>query len=179
MATHGMIDLETLGVLPDTVIMTLGAVKFDPYSDAEPHSELYMRLDVEEQTEVYSRTILDDTLAWWATQPQEIQDEAFLSTDRTSVEDTLAQLNKYLVGVDKIWCQGPVFDICILENLYRQYDKHFNWVFWNIRDSRTLFGLMQEDPRKKYKFAAHNALEDCRIQSKCIQEVYAELQLTR
>ena len=53
MATHGMIDLETLGVLPDTVIMTLGAVKFDPYSDAEPHSELYMRLDVEEQTEVY------------------------------------------------------------------------------------------------------------------------------
>ena len=29
MATHGMIDLETLGVEPDSVT-TLGAVKFDP-----------------------------------------------------------------------------------------------------------------------------------------------------
>jgi len=69
MAIHGMIDLETLGVLPDTVVMTLGAVKFDPYSAAEPHSELYLRLDVEEQTEAYSRSINDDTLAWWASQP--------------------------------------------------------------------------------------------------------------
>ena len=34
MATHGMIDLETLGVNPDSVIMTLGAVKFD-LSDVE------------------------------------------------------------------------------------------------------------------------------------------------
>jgi hypothetical protein len=38
---------------------------------------------------------------------------------------------------------------------------------------------MPEDPRKKFKFAAHNALEDCRVQSICIQEVYNELQLTR
>ena len=27
MATHGMIDLETLGVNPDSVLMTIGAVK--------------------------------------------------------------------------------------------------------------------------------------------------------
>ena len=35
MATHGMIDLETLGVEPDSVIITLGAVKFDPFSNRE------------------------------------------------------------------------------------------------------------------------------------------------
>ena len=29
MATHGMIDLETLGVNPDSVLMTVGAVKFN------------------------------------------------------------------------------------------------------------------------------------------------------
>ena len=27
MATHGMIDLETLGVEPDSVIITVGAIK--------------------------------------------------------------------------------------------------------------------------------------------------------
>ena len=178
MTTHATIDIETLGTKPDTTVLTIGAVKFNPFTKEDPYADLYLKVDADQQLEA-GRSVDEDTLKWWTTQPQEIQDEAFLSTDRTSVEDTLAQLNKYLVGVDKIWCQGPVFDICILENLYRQYDKHFNWVFWNIRDSRTLFGLMPEDPRKKYKFAAHNALEDCRIQSKCIQEVYAELQLTR
>ena len=45
MATHGMIDLETLGVEPDAVIMTVGAIKFDPYSNAEPHGGLYLRCD--------------------------------------------------------------------------------------------------------------------------------------
>ena len=67
MATHGMIDLETLGVEPDSVIMTLGAVKFDPFSDTEPHTPLYLRVDVEEQSEKYNRTIDENTLAWWCT----------------------------------------------------------------------------------------------------------------
>jgi len=46
-----MIDLETLGVEPDSVIITLGAVKFNPFSDEEPNRGLYLRCDVEEQSE--------------------------------------------------------------------------------------------------------------------------------
>ena len=38
---HGMIDLETLGTSPDTVILTLGAIKFDPYTNVEPSDGLY------------------------------------------------------------------------------------------------------------------------------------------
>jgi len=36
MATHGMIDLETLGVNPDSVVMTLGAIKFNPFQMKNP-----------------------------------------------------------------------------------------------------------------------------------------------
>ena len=36
MATHGMIDLETIRVNPDSVLMTVGAVKFNPFGNAEP-----------------------------------------------------------------------------------------------------------------------------------------------
>ena len=57
MAIHGMIDLETLGVEPDSVIITVGAIKFDPYTDVEPHSGLYLRCDIEEQSEQLGRTI--------------------------------------------------------------------------------------------------------------------------
>jgi hypothetical protein len=77
MAVHGMIDLETLGVEPDSVIITVGAIKFDPYTDVEPHSGLYLRCDIEEQSEELGRTIDDNTMEWWTKQPKNIQDEAF------------------------------------------------------------------------------------------------------
>jgi len=173
MAIHGMIDLETLGVLPDTVVMTLGAVKFDPYSDAEPHSELYLRLDVEEQTEAYSRSINDDTLAWWASQPQEIQDEAFGDHDRTSVDNFVQQLNRWCVGLDVLWCQGPTFDFVILEDFYRMVGQPSPWAYWQIRDSRTLFSLMPKDPRKEIQTQLHNALADSYFQAKCVQKCYS------
>lgn len=178
MATHGMLDLETLGVDPDCAIMTLGAVKFDPYSDAEPHSELYMRLDVEEQTEAYSRSINDDTLAWWASQPQTIQDEAFGDHDRTSVAQFVRQLNRWCVGLDQIWCQGPTFDFVILTDFYRMAGEPCPWHYWQIRDSRTLFSLMPTDPRKEIQEQLHNALADSYFQAKCVQKCYKHFGVT-
>ena len=102
MAIHGMIDLETLGVEPDSVIITLGAVKFDPYSDAEPNHGLYLRCDVEEQSEKYSRSIDDNTLAWWSRQKQEIQDEAFGDHERVNMDSLTTKL------IQKCWQALPV-----------------------------------------------------------------------
>jgi len=174
MTTHATIDIETLGKNPNTVVLTIGGIKFNPHADDGLHSEFYYRVDADAQIE-NGRTVEEDTLAWWAKQDKEIQAEALDPEGRTSVETTLKALNKWLVGVDKIWCQGPVFDIGILENLYKEADLHHNWSFWNIRDSRTLFGLMPKDPRKEMNFAAHNALADAIVQSLCIQKVYKEL----
>jgi hypothetical protein len=176
MTTHATIDIETLGAFPDTVVLTIGGIKFNPHADDGLHSEFYMKLDADEQLGK-GRTVDDSTLEWWDKQDEEVKKEAMDPNNRISVEETLKSLNKWLVGVDKIWCQGPVFDIGILENLYRQIGLHYNWSFWNIRDSRTLFGLMDRDPRKEIDFAAHNALADAIVQSLCIQKVYKKLNL--
>ena len=176
MTTHATIDIETLGISPDTVVLTIGGIKFDPMADDELHSEFYYRLDVDEQIDM-GRTVDEKTLEWWETQSEEVKAEALDTNDRIPVEETLKALNKWLVGVDKIWCQGPVFDIGILENLYKQIGLHHNWQFYIIRDSRTLFGLMDKDPRKEIDFAAHNALADAIVQSLCIQKVYKKLNL--
>ena len=176
MTTHATIDIETLGSFPDTVVLTIGGIKFDPHADDELHSEFYYRLDVDEQLE-NGRSVMDSTLDWWSKQDEAVREEALGEDNRIPVIEVLKDLNKWLVGVDKIWCQGPVFDISILENLYRQMKLHYNWSFWNIRDSRTLFGLMDKDPRKEIDFAAHNALADAIVQSLCIQKVYKKLNL--
>jgi|TARA_B110000503_G_scaffold40698_1_gene66875 exodeoxyribonuclease VIII len=170
---HGMIDLETLGVNPDSTIITLGAIKFDPYTDAEPHSGLYLRCDIEEQTEQLGRSVDDNTLAWWSRQDQKIQDEAFGEhDDRVDMDQLTKALNKWCVGIDELWCQGPLFDYAILQNLYAGIGKPCPWNFWQIRDSRTLFAMMPQDPRKAIQEELHNALADCYYQAKCVQQSY-------
>ena len=61
MPVHAMIDLETLHTTPGAAVLTVGGVKFDPFSDAEPHSEFYYKLDIDSQY----RQVSDDTIAWW------------------------------------------------------------------------------------------------------------------
>lgn len=179
MATHGMIDLETLGVEPDSVIMTLGAIKFDPFTDDEPYSPLYLRCDIEEQSELLGRSIDDNTIAWWGKQKQEIQDEAFGDHEgRVNMDQLTKAINKFCVGIDYLWCQGPLFDYAILQNLYKQVGKPCPWNFWQIRDSRTLFAMMPQDPRKAIQEELHNALADCYYQAKCVQQTYKHFGVT-
>ena len=170
-----MIDLETLSVVPESVLLTLAAVKFNPHNTVGVIDKLYHKLDIDEQTRS-GRHIDDGTLAWWARQPASVYEDAMSEDGRIAVKDSLEQLTKFLVGVDSIWCQGPVFDIVILENLYRSYEMHFPWAYWQIRDSRTLFKFMNYDPRsdirKTDSKAHHNALDDAITQACAVQRCY-------
>lgn len=175
-AIHAMIDLETLGTKPDAVVLTIGAVKFDPNCIADTYQDFYYRLDVNEQTNM-GRSIDQSTLDWWGKQPAHIIEESLGDENRTDVRTVMTHLNKWCVGVDAFWCQGASFDIPILENIYRQLEHHIPWAFWRVRDSRTLFQIMPKDPRKEIAFDAHNALEDARIQAQCVQRTLQELDL--
>lgn len=176
MTIHAMIDLETLDVTPQSQILTIGAVKFNPYDYAEPHSEFYVRLEIDEQEE-NGRTTSQSTLDWWGTQPESIIMEAFSPDNRTSVTSTLRALKKWYVGCDAVWAQGVCFDISMLEDICRQFKEPIPWPFYHVNDSRTMLKLLKIDPRKQFSFAAHNALEDARIQAKAVQIAFDKLNL--
>jgi hypothetical protein len=166
-----MLDIETLSTRPESVVLTLGAVKFDPWADeVDTESGLYLRIDVDEQL-VLDRHVQQETVDWWGTQPEDVREEALGEQERTGLDDSIDQLNRFLVGSNSIWCQGPAFDIVILENLYRQMGRPTPWQFWQIRDSRTLFGV-HGDPREKGRTGAHNALIDCYYQARAVQHIY-------
>lgn len=166
-----MLDLETLSTRPNAVILSLGAVKFDPFSERIDIDEgLDLRVDVDEQSAL-GRDIQEETVAWWEKQPPEVQDAAFNPDGRIKLAGFIKTLNKFLVGADNIWCQGPAFDIVILEDLYRQLGIPTPWQFWQISDSRTLFKT-HGDPRDKNRKGAHNALMDCVYQAVGVQQVY-------
>lgn len=173
MAKAVMLDLETLSVLPTACILTIGAVKFDPRTFDEPTDEFYIRINVDEQISL-SRSVDDGTLEWWSKQPDHILNEALDPDNRISLNDFRHQFNRYLVGAGDIWTQGVMFDIGILENLYRQMQWNIPWQYWQIQDSRTIFKQFG-DPRAKDRAVMHNALEDAKSQAKALQQKFKDL----
>lgn len=169
-----MLDLETLSTRPEAVILTLGAVKFSPFDDeVKTDNGLYHRVDVNEQLEL-GRHVQQETVDWWGRQAEEVREEALGEHERAKLNEVVDDLNRFLVGADNIWCQGPAFDIVILENLYRQLGRPTPWQFWQIRDSRTLFSV-HGDPRDKGAAGAHNALIDCYYQARAVQQIYKQV----
>ena len=171
MAIHAMIDLETLHTTPQATVLTVGGVKFNPFDSSEPHSEFYFKLDIDSQ----NREVSDDTIAWWGRQDPKVQEEAFSSENRVSMETFLDSLPKWMVGVDVLWGHGYGFDITIIEDMLRQCNKSIPWQFWQVMDSRTLFNLCKIDPRKAMQTDLHNALADAYFQAKGVQMAYKEL----
>lgn len=171
MTTHATIDLETLDVIPSATVLSLGAVKFNPFSADEPHSELYLKIQIDNQDRL-GRSTSDKTIEWWSQQDPKIMEETFDQTNAVTVEEALQQLNKWCVGIDEIWGHGYGFDITMLEDMYRSKGKPVPWQFWQISDSRTITKRMPRDPRKDMQTDLHNALADAYYQAKSIQIIF-------
>lgn len=174
MTTHATIDLETLDVTPTATILSIGGVKFDPYTVDDPHTKFYCKICVNDQDKL-GRTTSEDTIKWWSKQDPKIQEETFDQTNALTVADALADLTKWTAGVDMFWGQGYGFDFTMLENMYRSIKKPIPWNFWQIRDSRTLFGVLRENPRSKMQVNKHNAYADAFYQAKAIQIAFSDL----
>jgi hypothetical protein len=172
-----MLDLETLATSPDSVILTFGAVKFDPFTTEQDFDTgLYYRIDVDEQIAL-GRQVDQGTVDWWGSQNEEVREEALGEHDRISLEQFTQSLNKFVVGANRIWAQGPVFDIVILENLYRQLGKPTPWPYYLIRDSRTLLKALGDT--RSPGTMLHNALADCVSQAQAIKHAVSKYKLTQ
>jgi DNA polymerase III epsilon subunit-like protein len=175
MNTDVMIDLETLDVTPSASILTIGAVKFDPFGDDinEPACEkFYVKVDVDSCDRI-GLTVSQDTLGWWAQQSKEAQDEAFSTDGRIHISDAINQLYKFCWGAKRVWSHGAGFDIIILEHVFRKVEKAVPWRFWEVRDTRTLFDL-GIDPNRP-PVLKHHALEDAWNQAVGVQNIFRTL----
>ena len=168
-----MIDLETVGTGPDACILTIAAQTFDPTALGYLHQDYYARVDIDSQP---NREVDDATVEWWATQPQEAQDEAFGEEGRIPLKQALEELSKLCFHCNLTWANGTTFDMVILENAYKQEQLPLPWRFWNVRDARTVYSLYPDLPKPK---ASHHALEDCKRQIDLLQQTLQHLGVTK
>jgi len=170
-----MIDLETLATSPNAAVLTIGAVRFDPFNNdiGNPTCEkLYIRVDLDSCDEL-GLEVNDDTIAWWSQQSKEAQEEAFSPEGRVHVREAFNQLYKFCWGAKRIWSHGASFDTVICENIFRKLNKAVPWKFWEVRCTRTLFdiGINPERP----PVLKHHALEDAWNQTVGVQNVFQRL----
>ena len=163
-----MIDLETLGTTPGCVILSIGAVAFDPMP-GEPGDELYVVVNTQSCLES-GLTMDDATIEWWSQQSAEakvVLDEA--KTGGEMLDAAMTQLTDYLeaLGIKqvRIWGNGADFDNAILSCCYRAVNQVVPWVPWNNRCYRTLKNLIK-GPRLKREGTYHNALDDAKTQAR-------------
>ena len=168
-----MVDLETMAVTPRAVVLTLGAVHFNPYGNGYG-DKLYLRFDLDDQDKL-NREIDPNTLDWWAKQDPKVMEEAFSPDDRVPLKDAMDQFHKFAWGCDAFWAHGSLFDIAILEDLYRQIEKPVPWQYWQIRDTRTMFDLGWDPDMPQA--SKHDALQDAIRQSIGVQNIYAKLKI--
>jgi hypothetical protein len=174
-----MLDLETLGTTPDSVILTIGAVLFNREEEDNYNTILNdetriftATLNFQEQIDL-GRTVSESTLVWWMDQNKLAQRAAF-SAQRKPVAECLQEFSNFFKGAEFLWGNGSSFDNVMLESLYRNYSLEFPCAFWNYRDLRTVRD-MGDIAQPIGRGIEHDALQDAAYQVLKLQAYWRNL----
>ena len=176
-----MLDLETLSTRPDSVIVTMGAVKFDPFGDdtnSRTETEIkmntfYRRIDPDSYS--WDAHIDQGTLEWWAKQDEQALKEMSDPEDRHPIADVMRDFYKWAGKPKRVWANGAAFDSVIVENACRALERDFPWEYWQVGDSRTIMRMVDVE---RTKANLHHALWDCYTQVVDLQRALKKLNVT-
>lgn len=152
-----MLDIETLGLAPGCVILSIGAVG--------EHGEFDTAIDIASCLEA-GLTIEAGTLEWWLQQHGPRRDHM---VDQLPLGAALDKLTAWLPKNALIWSKGPSFDVAILEAAYRTVRRPAPWHFRNLRDLRTALAILPKPEDLPPNRRPHDALSDARYQWKQLQ----------
>ncbi|MCH7127893.1 3'-5' exoribonuclease [Escherichia coli] len=179
---HLMIDLETMGNKPNTPVVSIGAIFFEP-ATGELGPEFYCVINL--KSAMAGGAVPDaDTIIWWLKQSPEAR--AAITDDTTVPLSTgLSNLNAFIHSHAapkrlQVWGNGATFDNVVIRSSYDRDCIPCPWMFWNDRDVRTIVELGKAvgiNPRYDIPFEGdmHNALADARHQAKYISAIWQRL----
>jgi len=159
MTTQVMLDLETLGTKPGSVIVAIGAVKF---RDGEILSEYYERIDPRSCVDAGLKVDVG-TVMWWMRQDNAARLE--IAKGGEPLKDVLEAFDNWIVNPEvEVWGNGVGFDNALLSAAYDAVKMDCPWEFYNDRCYRTLKNLYPQVGITR-SGTHHNALDDARDQA--------------
>lgn len=205
---EAMIDIETLGLIPGSPVVTVGAVLFDPYSSDSSEimlsRSMNIRIDLSDSMK-YSSSLDGGTIRWWFEQKDEAI-KALVGDDAISMKEALQKLWRFCCErgkfVDKeffnglstlpkacrYWAKDPDFDMQLMRYYYEhpEFERSTTmpWKFWECRSVRTVQDLAWpggSDDRPTFQIpgVAHDARWDAIQQAMTIQAAMRRLGLAK
>lgn len=175
MTLHTMIDLETLGTKHNAVILSLGAVKFDPWKLGVIEDRFYVTVDAA-SCQAHGLTIDARTVMWWFDKDRDAARASLLESERVDLGTALEGFAMWFGEPMPVWSSGAAFDNTILCNAYKAIGLQCPWQFWHNRCYRTLKAFAPElKVGAAYGVLRHHALEDATTQALQLQGIIASL----
>jgi len=161
-----MLDLETLGTSPGSVIVAIGAVKF---GEGKIISEFYERVNAESCAKLGLK-IDAATVMWWMGQNDEARKE--ITKPGGELADVLSDFYSWVFGPDvvEMWGNGANFDNVLLSDAFAAAKIPRPWKYSNDRCYRTVKNLHPEVQMDR-NGTHHNALDDARSQAMHLMEI--------
>lgn len=178
---HVMLDLETFGTKPGSILRSIGAVAFE--LDGRMGAEFYANIDYDSQGSI--GLVADpNTVKWWSQQSKEAQDALAIDQQPLAVvvDKFHAWFRENAIGrpryphmlsggqrCAKVWAQGANFDPALWEAAAEAVKRRVPWKFFEVHDTRTAYTIGNFDTAKLVRAGTyHNALDDAKHQVRCV-----------
>lgn len=170
---HIMLDIETLGTAPGSVITSIGACVFDETGPSENPAHRH-EVHIDASRSVEAGLVMDaSTVLWWLTQKQEAR-EALVLGQKTAVGPNVACFD-FVNWLDKVcpeakalrvWGKGPSFDCGLLVDMCRKVGARQPWRYSGERCVRSAMELRPDIAEPERAGIHHTALDDALHQAR-------------
>ncbi len=167
--SHIMLDLETLGTTPGSIILAIGACYFSPVDGL---GREFYRVISRESCEKAGLVSEPATVDWWSKQSPEARRvlELTESPQAYVLDHALRDFTSF-VGKEgspddtRIWGNGADFDNALIMYAYKTVGLPVPWKFWNNRCYRTMKSFAPNVPAPPRRGTHHNGLDDAKTQA--------------
>lgn len=170
-----MVDIETMGLPPKGVIISIGAVRFDGRGILD---RFETGVDPESCVDV-GMVMTVSTVMWWLAQSEEARkDIVTKQKNGYTISEALLQFSNWCTKegkVTEVWGNGSDFDNVILVSAFQMCGIEVPWMFWTHRCFRTMknqFSTVQKPPVMGIK---HSALADAEHQANWLRKIEKSL----
>lgn len=170
MKTNVMLDIETYGNAPGSVIKSIGAVKF---GGGKILSRFYHRIDTQSCVDA-GLTMDAATVDWWLIQSDEAR--AQIVKPGEPLRDVLLQLQEWIADPEvNVWGNGAAYDNVLVASAYQAAVGVLpKWAHRHSLCYRTIKNANRDLPIDPYRIGKHhNALDDAESQALHLMAIWA------
>lgn len=183
---HLMVDVETCGATPGSVVTQIGWAWFD---EKKVYGVSRLAISIIDQLLVGLGTERG-TLRWWSEQTKAAQDTAFRDPSVMSLDTALMKFAKvfevgelmednngvYGLDDDHVWANPDWFDLPMIQCLYSARHLQYPWPRRQTRDARTLLDTAGMDHHDRHKAKVqHDAGSDAEAQALDVIDAWKRL----